>query len=100
MALIDHAIKLVTLLGVGAGNTIIGEDASQHPVWILGNVLCVMFDLCIVAGSLLIAVSTDSAVRRDSELWLLCFFDVVSDLPFCWYEGYICHQLTSLSIWL
>jgi hypothetical protein len=100
MAFVDHAIKLVTLLSVGAGDAVISKDASQHPVWIFGNVLRVVFDLRIVAGSLLIAVSTDSAVRRDSELWLLSFLDVVPDLTFGWYESYICHQLTSLSIWL
>ena len=39
MAFVDHTVKLVTLLCVGAGDAVIGEDASQHPVWILGNVL-------------------------------------------------------------
>lgn len=40
-----------------------------------------MLDLCFIAGGLLIAVSTDAAVRCDSELWLLSLFDVVPDLP-------------------
>ena len=57
-----------------------------------------MLDLSIVAGGLLIAVSTDAAVRCDSELWLFSLFDIVPDLSFCRDDHDISHQLTSLSM--
>lgn len=41
-----------------------------------------MLDLGFIAGSLLIAVSTDTAVRCDSELWLLSSLYIVSYLSF------------------
>ena len=60
---------------------------------------CVMLNLSIVACSLLIAVSTDSAIRRDSKLWLCILLSgSVSDLPFCRDDHNISHYLTSLSI--
>ena len=57
-----------------------------------------MLDLGIVAGGLLIAVSTDAAVRCDSEFRLLRFFDIIADLSSCRDDHYISHQPTSQSI--
>ena len=96
MALVDHAVKLVALLCVGAGNTVVCKNACHHPIRILGNVLRVMLDLSLVAGGLLIAVSTDAAIRCDSELWLFSFFNVVSDLSSGRDNHNISHQTTSL----
>ena len=98
MAFFDHAIKLVTLFGVCTCDSVVREYASQHPFRILGDIFGVVLNLGLVACGLLIAVSTDTAVRCDSELWLLSFFDVVPDLSFCRDDHYISHQLTSLSI--
>ena len=98
MALFDHAVEFITLFGVRTCDSVVCEYARQHPFWILGDVFGVVLNLGLVAGGLLIAVSTDTAVRCDSELWLLSFFNVVPDLPFCRDDHYISHQLTSLSI--
>ena len=98
MAFLDHVVKLVTLFGVRTRDSIVCKYASHHPVRVLGDALSVMFDLSFIAGGLLIAVSTDAAVRCNSELWLLSLFDVVPDLPFCRDDHNISHQLTSLSI--
>lgn len=98
-AVINHTVEVLTLFGVGAGNTIIGVDTGKFPFRILLNKFSVMLNLSIVACSLLIAVSTDSAVRRDSELWLCILLSgSVSDLPFCRDDHNISHYLTSLSI--
>ena len=88
--LINHTIEFGTLFGVGTGDTVISKNACQLPFWILGNILCIMFNLCVIAGGLLIAVGTDTAVRCDSELRLFRGFDGVADLTPCRYD----HNLT------
>ena len=55
-ALIDHSVEFFTLLGVGAGDAIICINSCQCPVRVAVDVSCVMFDLRIVAGSLLVTV--------------------------------------------
>ena len=95
MTLVDHAVKLIALLCIGAGDAIVREYACQHPFRILLYEFRVMLDLSLVAGGLLIAVCTDAAVRCDPELWLLSFLDVVSDLPSGRDDHNVSHQTTS-----
>ncbi len=71
VAVINHTIEFFTLLGVGAGDTVISIDSGKFPIWILLNIFGVVLDLSFITCRLLIAVCTDAAVRCDSELWLL-----------------------------
>ena len=99
LAVVNHTVKVLTFFGVGAGNTIIGVDTGKFPFGVFLHKFCIMLDLSIVACSLLIAVSTDSAIRCDSKLWLCILLPgSVSDLPFCRDDHNISHYLTSLSI--
>ena len=79
-ALVDHAIELVTLFGVGAGDAVIRKYAHQLPVGIFLDVLRVMCDLCLVAGFLFFGIRADAAVGCDTELWLFAFLYRVPDL--------------------
>ena len=98
MAFFDHAIKLVTLFGVCTCDSVVREYACQHPFRILGDIFGVVLNLGLVACGLLIAVSTDTAVRCDSELWLLSSLYIVSYLSFGRNYHYISHYFTSQSI--
>lgn len=80
-------------------DAIIRKDASQHPIRMILNVLGVVLHLSFVTCSLLIAVSTDAAVRCDSELRLFFLLPgCVSDLPSGRNHCNISHYLSSLSI--
>ena len=89
-ALVDHAVEFVALLCVGAGDAVVRKNASQHPFWILLDVLGVVSDLRIVAGFLLVGIRADAAVGCDGELWLFAFFDRVPDLRSGGNEHYVC----------
>ena len=96
---VDHPVKFCSFLSVGAGDTVVGINARQHPVGIFLNVLCVVFHLSFIACSLLIAVCTDAAVRCDSELWLFILTGAGSpDLASGRNNHYISHYRSSLSI--
>lgn len=84
MAFLDHVVKLVTLFGVRTRDSIVCKYASHHPFRVLGDALSVMFDLSFIAGGLLIAVSTDAAVRCNSEL---CFSAFLMLFPTCLFAG-------------
>jgi len=66
MAVVYHALKLITLLGIHSGDAIICINSSQYPVRMALNVGGIMLDLGVVAGFLFITVRTDSAVGCDS----------------------------------
>ena len=81
-ALVNHAVELVTLFGVGTGYAIVRKYACQFPVGILLDVLRVMRDLRLIAGFLFVGIRADSAIGCDAELFLLGLFYRVPDLPF------------------
>lgn len=63
-ALVDHAVELVTLFGIGAGDAVVRKYTCQHPVRIFLNVLGVVGNLRLVAGFLFIGIRADTAVCR------------------------------------
>ena len=93
-ALVDHAVEFVSLFGVGAGDAVIRENVRQLPLWILLNVFCVVTDLHIVAGFLLIGIGTDSAVGSNTEFRRIVLADAVSDLRSSRDKGYVCHLIS------
>ena len=86
-------IEFFTFFCVSAGDTVIGINTGKFPIRIFLNIFCIVFYLSFVAGSLLIAVCTDTTVRCDSELWLFFFLlaSVVSNLSPCRNQHYISH---------
>lgn len=64
MTFFDHAIKLVTLFGVCTRDSVVREYAYQYPFRILGDVFGVVLNLGLIAGCLLITVSTVSIPSR------------------------------------
>jgi hypothetical protein len=55
--LVNHTVEFLTLFGVGAGYTVICKNTCQSPVRMTFYVGRIMFNLGIIAGGLLIAVS-------------------------------------------
>ena len=86
IAVVNHTVKVLTLFCVGAGNTIIGVDTGKFPFRVFLYKFCIMLDLSIVACSLFIAVSTDSAIRRDAKPWL-CILLSGMLFPTCLFAG-------------
>lgn len=86
-------IEFFSLLGVGAGDAIIRVYSGKFPIRIFLNILCIVFYLSFVAGSLLIAAGTDTTVRCDFELRFFFFLltSVVSNLSHCRNQHYISH---------
>lgn len=82
-AFVYHAVELITLFGVGAGNAVVREYARKLPVQIFLDVLRVVGDLRLVAGFLLFRIRADAAIGCHTELFLFRFFYCVSDLTFC-----------------
>ena len=79
--LVDHAVEFITLLCVGAADSVVGEDPGEFPFRVAFDVLRVVGDLGFVAGSLFVRVGADKAVCGYTKLRLLGLLDVVSDLP-------------------
>ena len=74
LTVINHVIKFFTFLCISARDTVIGINTGKFPIRIFLNIFCIVFYLSFVAGSLLIAVGTDTTVRCDSVLtFFLCF---------------------------
>jgi hypothetical protein len=82
-ALGNHAVKLLTLFGIGARDAIVSEYPGKLPFLIFLYEIRIMFYLCIITGSLFIAVSTNTAVRCDPELRLYFFIYGISHTPSC-----------------
>ena len=81
-ALVNHAVELVTLFGVGTGDAIVRKYACQLPVRIFLDVLRVVRDLRLVACFLFFRIRTDAAVGCNTELFLFRLLYCVPDLPF------------------
>ena len=77
-AIVDHLIEAFAFLGVGSRNTVVCVNACKLSFLISSNIFCVMVHLCFIAACLLIADSTNSAVRCDSELRFIFFYDFVT----------------------
>ena len=59
---LDHLIEAIALFHVGAGNTLVGVNLHELPFGMAFDVLCVVVDLSLVTGELLIAVRGYSGV--------------------------------------
>ena len=97
-ALVDHTLEFRTLLCVGTGDAVIGEDSCQLPFRIFLNVLCVVGDLCVIACFLFIRIRADSAVGCNAELRLFRFLNCISDLASGRNDHNVTHQTASLSM--
>ena len=85
LTVINHVIEFFTFFCVRAGDAVVGINTGKFPIRIFLNIFCIVFYLSFVAGSLLIAVGTDTTVRCDSEFWFFFFLltSVVSNLSPC-----------------
>ena len=72
----DHLEEIFALFGRGAGDALIRIEADHCPIRIGVDFFRVVFDLCLVAGELLLLVSGYPAVRRNSQV-------LFSKIPFC-----------------
>ena len=90
-ALLNHAVELVTLFGVGTRDAIVRKYACQLPVGILLDVLRVVRDLRFVACFLFFGIRADAAVGCNTELFLFRLFYRVPNLPFGWDDHNISH---------
>ena len=93
LTVINHVIEFFTFFCVSAGDAVVGINTGKFPIRIFLNIFCIMFYLSFVAGSLRIAVCTDTTVRCDSEPWFFFFLltSVVSNLSPCRNQHYISH---------
>lgn len=85
LTVIKHVIKFFTFFCISDGDAVIGINTGKFPIGIILNIFCIVFYLSFVAGSLLIAVGTDTTVRCDLEFWFFFFLlaSVVSNLSPC-----------------
>lgn len=58
----DHLIEALSLLGVRAGDAFIGINLYELPFGVVLDILCVVIDLCLVGGELLVAVGGHTGI--------------------------------------
>jgi len=64
----DHSVEAVAVLGAGAGDALVGEDAGEFPVLVILNVLGIMPHLVLVTGQLFVIVSGYTGIGSDAPL--------------------------------
>lgn len=90
-AVLDHTVKLVTLLCVSASDAVIGINLNKLPLWIALNVSSVMFNLNIVARFLFFKFSGYSAVSSNSYFLNLGYPLLRSNCALGWdYRNVLC----------
>ena len=88
-AVLDHAVKFLTLFRIRSGDPVIGINPGQLPFRILLDKLRIMCHLHLITGCLLLTVRGNPAVSSDFQLWSLFHCGCVSHTLSGWDHGNI-----------